>query len=391
MKRILFAIGLISLMLWPTGAQAEILAMVNYETKSAESLQALNLSQAPAREEGIAIIDVDPTSEAFGNILMQIPLPGDLVAHHLFYDRTMTKAYITALGKTQLRVMDMTQFPYRIRTINIPECSVGEDVIVSEDNKTWYLTCMGSNTVVVGDVATDEVTAVIELDTPYPHGLAVNQSIDRVLVTNTVRATDLGDAGEYITVIEASTNTVLGRHRVSDKPSPSGEAPVEVMFVPGASPPVAYVTNMFGGTLWTMTWNSETSDFDTAKAYDFGEIGSGVALEMYFNGDGDRMYVTTGKPGHMHIFDISGDVTNPRLLNSIATGEGAHHVAFTADGKYAFVQNTLLNLPGLSDGSITVIDMATEQVIASVDTLKERGYNPNCIVLLPQWNDLAGH
>jgi len=26
-----------------------------------------------------------------------------------------------------------------------------------------------------------------------------------------------------------------------------------------------------------------------------------------------------------------------------------------------------------------------------VDTLKNAGYNPNSIVLLPQWNDLAGH
>ena len=28
---------------------------------------------------------------------------------------------------------------------------------------------------------------------------------------------------------------------------------------------------------------------------------------------------------------------------------------------------------------------------SSVDTLKNTGYNPNSIVLLPKWNDLAGH
>ena len=26
-----------------------------------------------------------------------------------------------------------------------------------------------------------------------------------------------------------------------------------------------------------------------------------------------------------------------------------------------------------------------------VDTLKNKGYNPNSIVLLPRWNELAGH
>ena len=55
------------------------------------------------------------------------------------------------------------------------------------------------------------------------------------------------------------------------------------------------------------------------------------------------------------------------------------------------VENALLNLPGLSDGSITVVDMKSEKAIGSMDTLKNMGMNPNCIVLLPKWNDLAGH
>jgi hypothetical protein len=75
----------------------------------------------------------------------------------------------------------------------------------------------------------------------------------------------------------------------------------------------------------------------------------------------------------------------------LPAAEGAHHVAFTKDWHYAFVQNALLNLPGMSDGAITVIDLQTEKVVGSMDTLKEQGFNPNCIVLLPRWNDLAGH
>jgi len=66
-------------------------------------------------------------------------------------------------------------------------------------------------------------------------------------------------------------------------------------------------------------------------------------------------------------------------------------VAFTLDERYAFVQNSLLNLPGMSDGSVTVIDLVKEELVASVDTLKNQGFNPNCIVLLPEWNYPAGH
>jgi len=372
-------------------ARAEILALMNYESKSEESLKALKLSAPQERQEGIAVVDVDPASPGYGDMLMSIPLSPELVAHHIFYNKDMTKAYVTALGQSLLHVIDMRRYPYRLQPIEVPQCQVGEDVIFSEDNATWYLTCMGSQNVVVGDARTDEIEDVIELPEPYPHGLAVHTGIDRILVTSTVRASDLGDAGETVTVLRASTGEVLRAHKVSNKPSPSGAAPVEILFVPGASPPLAYITNMYGGTLWAAAWNVAEQAFDMFEVYDFSSIDAGVPLEMYFDREVQRLFVTTAKPGHLHVFDISADLKAPKLLQSYPAGEGAHHVAFTRDGRYAFVQNALLNLPGMSDGSITVVDLQAGKVIGSVDTLKDAGFNPNSIVLLPEWNDLAGH
>lgn len=371
-------------------ARAEILAMMNYESKTEDSLKALKIGGAQERREGIAIVDVDPESDNFGKIVSEIPLPPDLVAHHIFYDRTMTKAYVTALGKPELRVLDMTANPYRMRLLAVPDCEFGEDVIISEDNKTWYLTCMKSNKVIVGDVETDSIQKVVDTHVDYPHGLGVRTDIDRVLVTNTVRY-DLQDPGEQIGVFQASTMKPLSTHKLSNKESPSGEAPVEILFVPGSDPAVAYITNMFGNSLWTATWNDGKKDFDVKQAFDFTSMEIGVPLEMYFNDAADRMYVTTANPGHFHIFDISADPGKPELLKSIPAAGGAHHVAFTKDWKYAFVQNALLNLPDMDDGSITVIDLEKQEAVASMDTLKNAGLNPNSIVLLPQWNHLAGH
>ena len=389
----LFAVAIVGVTVaWPFAGNAEILAMLNYESKSAEALKAFR-SPVPGqtRQEGIAIIDVDPTSANFKKVVETIPLPPDLVAHHIFYNRDMSKAYVTALGKGELRVIDMSKRPFTAKTVAVPDCQVGEDVVFSQDNKRWFLTCMGSANVIAGDAVTDQPTQTIKLPQPYPHGAAIHDGIDRVLVTSTVRASDLGDAGETITAIEASTGKVLSTHKVSNKASPSREAPVEILFVPGANPPVAYVTNMFGGTLWTATWNAQKKDFDVAQVYDFGTIKAGVPLEMYFNTKSDRLYVTTAKPGHLHIFDISKNAGKPELIKSIATAEGAHHVAITKDEKLGFVQNSFLNLPGMSDGSITIVDLVKGEAIGNIDTLKEQGFNPNSIVLLPQWNHLAGH
>ena len=384
--------GVAALFALPGLAFGQIHAMLNYETKSPESLKVLKTPVATgARKEGLAVIDVDPASKTFGKIVQDIALPADLVAHHIFYNRDQSKAYVTALGKSELRVIDMKKLPYALKVIEVPGCSVGEDVVFSEDNKKWYLSCMGTQAMIVGDAVSDKPLKTVNVAAKYPHGIAIHNGIDRILLTSTVRASDLGDAGEVISAVEASSGKVLGTYKLSKKPSPSGEAPVEILFVPGANPPVAYITNMYGGTLWTATWNPAKKDFDVAQVHDFAAQKAGVPLEIYFNKKADRMYVTTAKPGHLHIFDLSAGAGKPKLLNSIPTAEGAHHVAFTKDGHYAYVQNALLNLPGMSDGSVTIVDLKTQKVVGSMDTLKQTGFNPNSMVLLPKWNDLAGH
>ena len=375
--RALFLAAL-ALLLPVSAAQAEILAMLNYETKPEQLV----------RKEGLAIIDVDPASATFGKMLMDIPLPPDLVAHHIYFNRDKSKAYITALGKSLLHVMDLTRFPYRMKAVPVPDCQVGENMVFSEDRRTWYLTCMGSSTVIMGDAMTDKPAKTIASPSgsafiKHPHGISLHDGIDRAIITSTVRPSDLGDPGETVTVLEASSGKVLSTHKVSLKPSPSGEAPVDVMFMPGSNPPVAYITNMHGGTLWMAAWDPASKSFSFQQVDDLGRRGHGVVLELEPNRKRDRLYVTTGKPGHVSVYDVSEPRT-PRFLKAIPAAPGAHHLVLSPDERYFFVQNSLLNLPGLSDGSITVIDLAKGEPVASVDTLKNQGLNPNCIVLLPQ-------
>jgi DNA-binding beta-propeller fold protein YncE len=360
---------------------AEILAMINYESKPEQS----------SRKEGIAIIDVDPNSTNTGNILVDIPLPNNLVNHHIYYNKDMSKVYVTALGLSVLHVIDMKRFPYRIKAVEIPECKVLEDAVFTADNKTWYLTCMGSQNIIVGDALTDRPVKIMSLPMPYPHGIAFREDIDRIIVTSTDPPDGKGQPGETVTVIQASSGKVLSSHKVSNKPSPSGEAPVEVVFIPHSRPPMAYIDNIYGGTLWIAIWEPVSNKFTFQQTFDFASIGSSVPLNISYNDKGDRLYVTTGVPGHLNIFDISKDPRHPELLKSIPTAAGAHHVAFSTDNRFAFVQNNLLNLPDLSDGSITVIDIAKGEAIASIDTLKNQGLNPNCIILLPEWSKGHAH
>ena len=361
-------------------ARAEILAMVNYSSKSGQSVQ----------KEGIAILDVDPKSANYGKILTDIPLPKGLKNHHIFYNKDNSKGYMTVFGENALYVLDLKTKPFRLSKVSIPDCAVGEDVVFSDDNSRWYVTCMGSSVVIVGDAVSDKPIKTIKTSKPYPHGIAINESINRILITGTIKH-DLTEPGETITAIEASTGKVLESYKVSKKPSPAGAAPVEILFVPGSSPPIAYVTNMFGGTLWAATWQPATKTFAVQEVYDFASIKAGVPLEIYFNRKADRLYVTTANPGKFHIFDISAGPLKPKLLKTIDGAAGAHHVAITPDEKLAFVQNNLLDLKGMNDGSITVIDLVKGKVIGQIDTFKKAGLNPNQINLLPKWYHPAGH
>jgi DNA-binding beta-propeller fold protein YncE len=155
------------------------------------------------------------------------------------------------------------------------------------------------------------------------------------------------------------------------------------MFSPGADPPVAHITNMLEGTLWMAAWNASSKAFRFEQVDDYGPRGQGVALEIMYNRKGDRLYVTTAKPGSVNVYDNT-DPQHPKFLKAIPAAAGAHHLVLSPDEGYLFVQNSLLNLPGMSDGSVTVIDVTKGEVIASMDTLKNQGLNPNCIVLLPQ-------
>jgi DNA-binding beta-propeller fold protein YncE len=363
-----------------TTAQAGQTALALYETKGQQAI----------RQEGIAFVELDPEASDYGQILAQIPLPPDMISHHIFYSPARDRAYVTSLGRSELWVLDVTSFPYRTKVVPVPGCVVGEDIAFSEAQDRWYLTCMGSSVIIIGDAKTDEMLDTIALPAPYPHGITVHDGIDRMLVTSTINPKDPTDAGESIVVIQPSTGKVLSTHKVSDKPSPSGTAPVEAFFVPGAEPPVAYITNMIEGRIWIAEWQPGTENFAFRGDFDFAAIGQAMALEVYFNAAGDRAYVTTALPGHLNAFDIS-DPRAPKHLYAAEAAGGAHHLVFSPDGTRAYVQNSLINIPGMNDGSISVIDLVAGKKLGSIDTFKDAGLTINTIMLTPEAEDFHAH
>ena len=267
-------------------------------------------------------------------------------------------------------------------------CKVQENIIFSNDNKRWWLTCMGSSNVIEGNAENNTIIRVINIPNSYPHGITLNEDIGRILVANCV-APDMSSAGKTIEVIEASS----GKHLESIVISRGTlNAPVEVVFMPNTNPPIAYATTMMENSLWALKWDYKLKTFITKEIFDFRENDKSLMpLEIYYNNNLTRAYITSANPGKIHVFDISQDKMSPILIKSLKTAGGSHHVAITKNEEFAYVQNGLLNIPGINDGSITVVDLKNLKVIDTIDTFKSDGKVPNSITLLPEWYNSAGH
>ena len=115
---------------------------------------------------------------------------------------------------------------------------------------------------------------------------------------------------------------------------------------------------MLEATLWAGIWDPKTQSFSFNQIDDFGTRDQGMPLEVLHNAKRDRLNVTTAKPGFVNL-DDNTDPKHPKFLQAIPAVPGAHHSVLSSDERYLFVPNSLLNLEGMSDGSITVIDFAS--------------------------------
>jgi DNA-binding beta-propeller fold protein YncE len=85
-----------------------------------------------------------------------------------------------------------------------------------------------------------------------------------------------------------------------------------------------------------------------------------------------NLYVSFAVPGVVNEYSLENP-EQPELLRTLPAQAGAHHVLFSEDGQYMFVQNNLLNLEGLNSGTITVVDLNSGNLVATIDDLVEQG------------------
>ncbi len=326
--------------------------------------------------DGMAIIDLNPFSETFGDILQDVPVGEGVLLHHPFYNSDKSKIYNTALmGERLYNIKLHDDKIFDVSPIDTGSCVVGEDMFFSKDGQKFYLTCMGSSNIKVFDANTDQLIEEIFADqkdndkafTKYPHGISAYETIDRMIVTQTVSPA-LDDPQSSVSIIEISTGNVLSTIELAkNKETPS--APVEVLFHP--ENPIAYVSGMLDGTIWVLDWDENTKSFSPILVDDGTTRDHSWPLDLNIGPNGN-LFVSFAVPGVVNEYSLKNP-KQPELLRTMPAMPGAHHTIFSEDGKYIFVQNNLLNLDGLNSGTISVVDFSSGNLIATIDDPLKNG------------------
>ena len=363
--------------------------------------------------DSVAIVELDPEAENFGEILEEFEFPGyDHPLHHLYYSPN-GRLYATGLDpRCSLAEVALSRDASGSPVINGIECldtggqQVGEDIMWHTVNGQEYMfvTFMGGTgveqadcgSVGVFDPLTNELVRTIEARKSevgegepyilYAHGISAYE--DRMVIASTVHPDLQTGVGNTITVIDLNTFEPIENIVVEDaKPVGFPSSPVEVLFVrPSISElaePAVLVNTMFGFEVWKIPYDATDKTFgEPVKVYDGATENTGVPLEFY--GNETELFISHSIPGVVKRYQLD---SLPDLVTSgpdIEAELGAHHMIFfkTRSGRDVIaVQNNLLNLGNaadedptdvdfiakLNDHSITVTDLETGERLASVN------------------------
>ncbi|MCW3466449.1 hypothetical protein [Chitinophaga nivalis] len=350
-------------------------------------------------KDGVLVMELDPESPDFANILSNTEIGKGVLPHHLYFNRDEKKLFTTALGGEYLYELKMEWnkdgYPiiYQVNPINTHGNQVGEDIFFTKNGEYW-VTFMGGQgglrdgSVGVFNATTNELIKTIkgkEADNPdkfilYPHGISMNEEKKLAMVTSTIHPDLTSGVGNTCTLIDMNTYQIIKTYQVADS-AKDLSSPVEVLLLRNEFPPFALTNTMLGGDIWMASYNNQQHRFNPFQRVLKGaDMGLGWALEFYIAAD-KLLYVSFGKPGKVLVFDIS-QLPQLKLLKTLPANKGAHHMAFfkTKSGRSVVaIQNNLLNLPDLNAGTIDLVDVNTGEMLGRVDMRNKYGLLPESI------------
>ncbi|GHD81969.1 cytochrome D1 domain-containing protein [Vogesella fluminis] len=216
-------------------------------------------------------------------------------------------------------------------------------VVTDHTGKLAFVTDAGNNAVQVYDLTSKSQIGSIRTGS-YPHGLRLSPDGSSLYVANV--------KSDSVSVIDVPSLKETGRIAV-------GKAPVQVGF--SADGKQAYVS---------LSAENALGLIDTASRKLTGKVKVGRnPIQMYATPDGGKVFVAN--QGSSKQPDNRVSVVDPvagKAIAEVQTGDGAHGVTISSDGRYVFVSN-------IESGTMSVIDSRSHGVAGTYKV----GAGPNGI------------
>lgn len=297
---------------------------------SSSSLAALSspLQRLYVANEGSDSISViDP---AMGSVITRVPTGPH--PHNVNVDPSGRYFYVTNYGGNALQVFDVKTHTL-ISTVRVGDHPA--HVVPEPTGKTLYVSNEGGNTLSVISVPDFRVTESLALKGQGPHGHVISPD-GRILLTPNSRSGDVS----VIDLVQQKTELIK---------LPSGAKPVAMGITSDGK--FAFVTD---------AGLNQVHKIDLAQKVVMASLSVGKRpIQVPVHPTRPFLYIPCMEDGALYKVNIE----KWKVERVIPVGKGAHGIAYSPDGKYAYVTLTWEK----PKGKVAVVDMEKDKMLISIE------------------------
>jgi hypothetical protein len=355
-------IMVIALALIVTGVWGSARARDDGEERRERYLYVWAGDQARTSPDRLAVVNFDPESGRYGQVLATRPLPEPGATgnepHHVGLSsdgRTLALGGLLSVlkGQPEIFFFDVSRpaSPRFISSADPPQSAI-TDEFYALPGGGYLVTMMGGpqghhpGRVVEFDRRL-HLVAEHPADPPddgfNPHGISVRPDLNLMLTSDFIcPSTTLHAVPGNLDLRGSIRVWTLSERKITRTIQvPGAGGTIDVKLIPGDRRARAYTAGMLDDTLYLIDPRAGRA----TAVFDFSTISKGGWPQlMRMTGDGKRLFITMNVAGRVAMFDTS-DPEHPALLSvlDLGIGSGPHYLALTRDERRLVVSDYFLN------------------------------------------------
>lgn len=321
--------------------------------------------QARRSPDFLAVVDFDPDSVRYGQVIRTRPLPGPGAAgnepHHVGLSRDGRTLALGGLlsvlkGQDEIFFFDVSRpsSPRFLSSANPPQSSITDEF--------YPIPGGGFLVTMMGGAEGHHPGRVVEFDSRLrlvaehparppddgfnPHGISVRPDRNLMVTSDFICPSTTLDAVPGGLDLRGSIRVwnLQQRKIVKTIPIPGAGGTIDVKLIPHDPRARAFTAGMLDDKLYLVDPHAGRA----RPVFDFSVIARGGWPQLIrMTADGTRMFITMNMAGKVAMFDTS-DPDDPVLLSvlDLGAGSGPHYLALTRDEKRLVVSDYFLNEDG---------------------------------------------